>query len=233
LFIFLVILAERVRPGVCHQSQAGFFPAFFVFAFLSALFFTTIMESVSQDDVRVSCRRFRTLILNCINIQILSPEENMHYQIQRVAERTLAGFHLVGPWEKTVPKGFEQLQAWVTTKQLVPREWIAVYFGNPELTPPEALRCDTMISVDPAFEIPPNSEGVTKTRLAAGLFAVARVQVADGDFTAPWLSFFTAVSGDGAHQLREGPVFEIYLSDGSNGVWDIEMYIPVALKQAE
>lgn len=156
----------------------------------------------------------------------------MNYQIKQVEERTLAGFHLAGPWEKTVPKGFEQLQAWVTAQRLTPGEWIAVYFGNPEVTEPEKLRCDIMISVDPAFEIPPNSEGVTKTRLAAGMFAVARVQVADGDFTTPWFDFFSAIANDEEYQLRDGPVFEIYLSDGSDGVWNIEMYIPLVLKPA-
>ncbi|MTD39310.1 hypothetical protein GIX45_11910 [Erwinia sp. CPCC 100877] len=44
----------------------------------------------------------------------------------------------------------------MAAKQLTPEEWIGVYFDNPDVTQPEALRCDTMISVDPAFEIPPN-----------------------------------------------------------------------------
>ncbi len=33
----------------------------------------------------------------------------MNYEIKQEDKRTVAGFHLVGPWEQTVKKGFEQL----------------------------------------------------------------------------------------------------------------------------
>ena len=32
----------------------------------------------------------------------------MNYEIKQEEKRTVAGFHLVGPWEQTVKKGFEQ-----------------------------------------------------------------------------------------------------------------------------
>lgn len=31
----------------------------------------------------------------------------MNYEIKQEEKRTVAGFHLVGPWEQTVKKGFE------------------------------------------------------------------------------------------------------------------------------
>ena len=37
----------------------------------------------------------------------------MDYSIRQQQKRTIAGFHLVGPWEKTVKQGFEQLVMWV------------------------------------------------------------------------------------------------------------------------
>ena len=37
----------------------------------------------------------------------------MNYEIKQEEKRTVAGFHLVGPWEQTVKKGFEQLMMWV------------------------------------------------------------------------------------------------------------------------
>ncbi|HEI2762595.1 TPA: DNA gyrase inhibitor SbmC, partial [Escherichia coli] len=40
----------------------------------------------------------------------------MNYEIKQEDKRTVAGFHLVGPWEQTVQKGFEQLMMWVDSK---------------------------------------------------------------------------------------------------------------------
>ena len=40
----------------------------------------------------------------------------MNYEIKQEDKRTVAGFHLVGPWEQTVKKGFEQLMMWVDSK---------------------------------------------------------------------------------------------------------------------
>ncbi|EPO3280225.1 GyrI-like domain-containing protein, partial [Escherichia coli] len=52
----------------------------------------------------------------------------MNYEIKQEDKRTVAGFHLVGPWEQTVKKGFEQLMMWVDSKNIVPKEWVAVFY---------------------------------------------------------------------------------------------------------
>lgn len=82
----------------------------------------------------------------------------MNYEIKQEEKRTVAGFHLVGPWEQTVKKGFEQLMMWVDSKNIVPKEWVAVYYDNPDETPAEKLRCDTVVTVPGYFTLPENSE---------------------------------------------------------------------------
>ncbi len=37
----------------------------------------------------------------------------MNYSITTLGKKTIAGFHLVGPWDHTVKQGFEQLMMWV------------------------------------------------------------------------------------------------------------------------
>lgn len=88
----------------------------------------------------------------------------MDYEIRQAEKRNIAGFHMVGPWEKTVKQGFEQLMMWVDGNQVVPLEWIAVYYDNPDEVPAEKLRCDTVVSVPDNFTIPKNSEGVILDR---------------------------------------------------------------------
>jgi DNA gyrase inhibitor len=97
----------------------------------------------------------------------------MDYSIRQQQKRKIAGFHLVGPWEKTVKQGFEQLVMWVDGRQIQPLEWVAVYYDNPDVVPAEKLRCDTAVTVPEDFVIPENSEGVMMTEIAAGDYAVA------------------------------------------------------------
>ena len=95
----------------------------------------------------------------------------MNYEIKQEDKRTVAGFHLVGPWEQTVKKGFEQLMMWVDSKNIVPKEWVAVYYDNPDETPAEKLRCDTVVTVPNNFTLPENSEGVILTEISGGQYA--------------------------------------------------------------
>lgn len=83
----------------------------------------------------------------------------MNYSITTLGKKTIAGFHLVGPWDHTVKQGFEQLMMWVENHQVPAREWVAVYYDNPEEVPAEKLRCATAVTVDEDYVIPANSEG--------------------------------------------------------------------------
>ena len=81
---------------------------------------------------------------------------------------------------------------WVDGKQIVPLEWIAVYYDNPDVVPEEKLRCDTVVSVPEGFEIPENSEGAIQTELAGGDYAIAVARVENHDFATPWYQFLSA-----------------------------------------
>ena len=155
----------------------------------------------------------------------------MDYSIRQLDKRTIAGFHLVGPWEKTVKQGFEQLTLWVQTKNLQPQEWIAVYYDNPDEVPPEKLRADTVISVPEGFTVPENSEGVILSELPGGQYAVARARVYNEEFEKTWDLFFDSLLPDAYYQIAARPCFERYLNaDSSSGYWDVEMHIPVEPK---
>ncbi|MFP2239750.1 DNA gyrase inhibitor SbmC [Pseudescherichia vulneris] len=152
----------------------------------------------------------------------------MDYSIKQENRRVVAGFHMVGPWEKTVKQGFEQLAMWVNGQKIPAREWVAVYYDNPDQVPAEKLRCDTVVTVDEGFTPSVNSEGVIVTEIAAGLYAKALARIVGNDFATPWYQFFNSVLQDNEHELDEKPCFELYLNDGNkDGHWDIEMYVPV------
>ena len=155
----------------------------------------------------------------------------MDYSIRQQQKRTIAGFHLVGPWEKTVKQGFEQLVMWVDGRHIQPQEWVAVYYDNPDDVPAEKLRCVTAVTVADDFTIPDNSEGVIMTEIATGEYAIAAARVENHDFATPWYQFFTSLLEDSNFQIAATPCFERYLNDGNaDGYWDIEMFVPVEHK---
>ena len=155
----------------------------------------------------------------------------MNYEIKQEDKRTVAGFHLVGPWEQTVKKGFEQLIMWVDSKNIVPKEWVAIYYDNPDETPAEKLRCDTVVTVPGYFTLPENSEGVILTEISGGQYAVAVARVVGDDFAKPWYQFFNSLLQDSAYEMLPKPCFEVYLNNGAeDGYWDIEMYVAVQPK---
>lgn len=152
----------------------------------------------------------------------------MEYNVKQVDKRTIAGFHLVGPWEITVKQGFEQLSMWVQNKHIQPIDWICAYYDDPDNVPAEKLRCDVVVSVPDDFVIPENSEGVMKTELPGGLYAVARAKVYKEEFKEAWESFFDALMVDNSYQMDLRPCFELYLNCAQDdGYWEIDMYIPV------
>lgn len=118
---------------------------------------------------------------------------------------------------------------WVEGRQVPAREWLAVYYDNPEDMPAEKLRCATVVAVDEDYVIPANSEGVIITAIAGGDYACARARVVDHDFATPWRQFFDSLLQSTAYRIAPQPCFEVYLNDGNHdGYWDIDMYVPVA-----
>ncbi len=132
----------------------------------------------------------------------------MNYSITTLGKKTIAGFHLVGPWDHTVKQGFEQLMMWVENHQEPAREWVAVYYDNPEEVPAEKLRCATAVAVDEDYVIPANSEGVILAAIAGGDYACARARVVDYDFATPWMQFFDSLQQSTAYRIAPQPCFE-------------------------
>ncbi|MEJ4044782.1 GyrI-like domain-containing protein [Erwinia sp. SLM-02] len=155
----------------------------------------------------------------------------MRVEIQHLPASQMAGYRLEGPWEMTVPQGFSRLSEWVNRNRLK-GEWLAVYHGNPQQMPADHLEVDTGISVPPEFILPLDSEGVSLRSIPAACYAVAQVQVSDGNFTRPWCEFFDEWLPGSGYQRADGPCFDRYLTDGSQtGTWDFLICIPVEKRQ--
>ncbi len=83
----------------------------------------------------------------------------MNYSITTLGKKTIAGFHLVGPWDHTVKQGFEQLMMWVENHQVPAREWVAVYYDNPEEVPAENCAARQRSPWMRIMSFPPTAKG--------------------------------------------------------------------------
>ncbi len=92
------------------------------------------------------------------------------------------------------------------------REWVAVYYDNPEEVPAEKLRCATAVAVDEDYVIPANSEGVIPAAIAGGDYACARARVVDYDFATPWMQFFDSLQQSTAYRIAPSPALRSILT---------------------
>lgn len=145
--------------------------------------------------------------------------------IQRAAQQ-VAYLRVIGPYSDVIGPGFERLMAWSAGQQLQ-GEWLALYWDNPDITPPDELKTDVAISVPQGIKV---DGDVQLQMIPAGEYAVRHCRVENDDFETPWRAFFADLAHSD-YQFGTGACFERYFNNGKNdGYWDIEMVIPVAHK---
>ena len=106
------------------------------------------------------------------------------------------------------------------------REWVAVYYDNPEEVPAEKLRCATRSPWMRIMSFPPTAKVITAA-IAGGDYACARARWWITTSPPRGCSFRQPAAEHGVSH-RPQPCFEVYLNDGNHdGYWDIDMYVPV------
>ncbi len=148
----------------------------------------------------------------------------MHVEIINRPPQTLAYLRLTGPYAAVMPDGFRRLGAWAAAHQLSGGDWLALYYDDPDKTPPAELCSDVAVSVPAGTAV---SDGVALQTLPAGLYASYRCQVVDNDFATPWNALYRDWLPHSGYQPGNGPCFERYLNDGEGGVWELELFTPL------
>ena len=63
----------------------------------------------------------------------------MDVQIINREPQLVAYIRVIGPYNETMPDGFNRLMAWAEPRNLLAGDWLALYWDNPEITPPSDL----------------------------------------------------------------------------------------------
>jgi len=133
-------------------------------------------------------------------------------EVKDLPELTVAYVRHIGPFHG-VKDAFGKLMAWAGPRGLLrfpETKALAVYHDNPDITDEAKLRSSACITV-PAGT--PVSGEVGTMTIPGGRFAVARFEVADGEFGEAWNAFYGRWLPESGFQPDDRMCYEVYLND--------------------
>ncbi|MFZ3387525.1 DNA gyrase inhibitor SbmC [Buttiauxella gaviniae] len=149
----------------------------------------------------------------------------MDVRIEQKSAEKVVGFRVIGPYAKSIPRGFQYLCDWQQRNGVPAGKWLAIYLDDPATVAPKLLRADVVFTVADDFVHPADSEKVLIQTLPAGEYAIYHVRITDGDFATPWLNFYQKVLPAIGYQLADGVGYEHYLNDYQiDGYFDLDIY---------
>ncbi|AJJ11897.1 gyrI-like small molecule binding domain protein [Yersinia rohdei] len=150
----------------------------------------------------------------------------MTFKIVEKHPQQILSIRLVGPYHETIPQGFKQLSALYTEHHIPGKDWLALYWDNPETNPPAQLRADVSLSVAPDYVLPEELRDQLQLQvIPGGLYAVYHTRVTDDDYAKAWSELYHRHLPQSGYQPAEGACYEVYLNDGTvDGYFDIEIY---------
>jgi len=104
---------------------------------------------------------------------------------------------------------------------------LAIYYDDPESTPPDRLRSDAAVAVAEGLALP---TGLAEQRVPGGRYARTRHVGPYEQLGNAWASFKRVIDA-GGHRRRDGASYELYLNDPMQTPKEslqTELYIPVA-----
>lgn len=78
----------------------------------------------------------------------------MEVRIERLPELRVAGIRVLGPYAESGPKAWKLLTPWIARRQVsgASTMFLGLCHDDPEITPPERIRYDAMVTVPEDFE---------------------------------------------------------------------------------
>jgi AraC family transcriptional regulator len=145
------------------------------------------------------------------DIELEIGDETMEVEIRRIEPIRVAFVRHVGPYNE-VGDAWGKLCTHLGAAGLLTGEtkFIGVCYDNPEVTPPEKIRCDACVTVDDSFE----AEGdVGVQMLTGGEYAVTTHIGPYDQLGRTYVKLFGQWLPQSGRELRSEPCLEFYLND--------------------
>ena len=113
----------------------------------------------------------------------------MNVETRNLQESKIAYVRKVGKYcKETCEPAFQEITSWAIARGLNNTEkFIAIYWDNPEITPPEKCRMDACITIPTDFEI---NNSMNVQVIASGTYAIFHYEIFDTEFQEAWCDSF-------------------------------------------
>ncbi|WP_263771132.1 AraC family transcriptional regulator [Propionivibrio soli] len=149
-------------------------------------------------------------------------------KIKEMPDYNVAYVRKIGPYGKEVcQRAFGELMQWAEPRGfLASGLTFAVYWDNPEVTPPERCRVDACVVVPPGTK-PEGQIGIQT--ISGGRYAVCGFEITDDGFQQAWEDAFAWLVQSG-YECDDKPCYEMYLNNAEQhpeGKWVVNACIPL------
>ncbi len=167
------------------------------------------------------------------NSNIGNPDDHkrsnvMNFEVREMPEQNVAYIRKIGPYcKETCEPAFNELLQWAGPRNLLgPGKMLAIYWDNPEVTPPEKCRFDTCVIV-PEETLPEGQINIQT--ICGGNYAVFHFEIATDNFQQAWEDAFVGLCESG-YECGDKPCLEIYhnhAGEHPEGKWIFDICIPL------
>ena len=166
-----------------------------------------------------------TVFMNLLNNE---KRNIMNVEVREIPEYNVAYVRKVGPYAKeTCEPAFKELMQWAGPRNHVgPGKILAIYWDNPDVTPPEKCRFDACIIV-PDKTIPEGQ--VFIQTISGGSYAVCHFEIKPESIQQAWEDAFLWLCNSG-YECNDKPCYELYHNNAAEhpqGKWIFDICIPL------
>jgi AraC family transcriptional regulator len=191
-------------------------------------------RNLSQPSRNPSQERFHTSLYFCSETKSIKWRTNMEQmkkvEVMTLPKKTLAYIRYIGAYqgnEGLFGDLWGKLCGWAGPRGLLglpETEFIVVYHDDPNITEPDKLRMSVSVTVPPDTKV---DGEVGKMELDGGRYMVALFEVNATEFSAAWEWVYGSWLPASGYQPDDGPCFERYVEEPANGMFKVEICVPV------
>ncbi|HRQ31189.1 MAG TPA: AraC family transcriptional regulator [Saprospiraceae bacterium] len=157
-------------------------------------------------------------------------KENKSVEVKIIPEMTLAYIRHIGPYqgnENLFENLWNRLFAWAGPRGLLGQKdlkSLIIYHDDPNVTNEEKLRMSLCISVPENTEV---GGEIGKMTLESANYVIARFELDASQFGEAWNWVYAQWLPQSGYQPDDKPCFEMYPEEPKNGLFTVEICVPV------
>jgi AraC family transcriptional regulator len=150
----------------------------------------------------------------------------MKIEVKELPCRRVAYVRRMGPYDQSAKEAWDSLCRWAGPRGLLGPQAVFIGIGHddPEITDPAKCRYDACVEVGPETR-PERHVGIAE--LAGGKHVVARYEGPGEGIKGAYARIFGSWLPESGFQPADGPSYEVYLKEPSDGIFAMDICVPV------